>query len=118
MDDLSRYFEPVRAVLREARWPGVEEGKSWGTVALKCGKKMICRLREPGVLVILCDFDEKERLMAAKPEIYYQIDHYSGYPAVLIRLLEIEPNELRERIEVVWRSVASPAMIAEFDSRL
>ena len=117
MDDFSRYFEPVREVLKSVNWPGVEESLSWGTSALKCNKKLICRIREPGVLVLICDMDDKQFLMASQPDIYFETDHYKGYPAVLIRLLEIDPADLEERLEKTWRSVAKKSQIAEYESR-
>ena len=113
--DLSVCFEPVRAVWRAAKWPGVEESLSWGTPALKVRGKLLVRIREPDVVVLMCDMDEKEFLMGAAPEIYFQTDHYRGYPAVLARLSEIDPDELSERIGKTWRSLATKKMIEEYD---
>jgi hypothetical protein len=107
----------VRAALRIANWPGVEEGLSWGTPALKVRGKMLARMREPGVLVVLCDMDEKEMLIQTAPEVYFQTDHYRGYPAILVRLDNIDPDELLERLESAWRSQATKRMIAEYDAR-
>lgn len=112
--DLSACFEPVREVWRAANWPGVEEGLSYGTPALKVRGKLLVRLREPDVVVLRCDLDEKEFLMAAAPDVYFQTDHYKGYPAVLARLSMIDPEELRERIEKTWRSHATKKMLDEF----
>lgn len=117
MDELSASFESVRAVWRSADWPGVVESLSYGTPALKVRGKLLVRIREPGVLVLLCEMDEKEFLMQSAPEIYYQIDHYKGYPAVLVRLDVIEPDELRERIEKTWMSHATKKMLDEYWSR-
>jgi len=117
VEDLETAFEPVRQVWREADWPGVTEEPSYGTPALKVRGKLIVRLREPGILVLRCEMDEKEFLMMAAPDIYFETDHYKGWPAVLIRLEEIEPGELRERMERTWRSLASKKMISEFDGR-
>jgi hypothetical protein len=115
--ELSADLEPVRAAWRKADWPGVEEGLSWGTPALKVRGKMLARMREPGVLVVLCDMEEKEMLIQADPEVYFQTDHYRGYPAILIRLDKIEPDDLLDRLEAAWRSQATKRMIAEYDTR-
>ena len=104
--DLSPFFEPIREAQRRTQLPGVEEGLSWGTPGLKVKGKMILRIREPQVIVICCDFDEKELLMQAAPEIYFQTDHYKGSPHILIRLSEISNEELDSRIEKAWRLVA------------
>jgi hypothetical protein len=118
MDDFSREFEPVRAVWRKADWPGVEESKSYGTCALKVRGKLLIRIREPDVVVILCDLDEKEFLLEAIPDIYFQTDHYRGYPAILARLSKIDPDELSWRIEKTWRQHATKVMIDAYDARI
>ena len=117
MENLDAEFELVRSIWQEAKWPGVEEDLSYGTPALKVRKKLIARLREPGVLVLRCSLDEKEFLMAAAPEIYFETDHYKGWPAVLVRLSEIGREELSERLEKTWRGLATKKQVSEFDSR-
>jgi len=56
-------FDVVREVFRRADWPGVEEGTSYGTASLKVRGKMMVRLKEPGILVLMVDLEEKEMLM-------------------------------------------------------
>ena len=41
--------------------------------------------------------------MAAAPRIYFETDHYKGWPAVLVRLSKIDDRELRHRLERAWR---------------
>jgi hypothetical protein len=36
-------------------------------------------------LVVFCPLEEKEVLLEAAPEIYFETDHYKGYPAILVR---------------------------------
>ncbi|MDR3688534.1 MAG: MmcQ/YjbR family DNA-binding protein [Fimbriimonas sp.] len=117
VDDLSEFFEPIRKILAQARWPGVEEGLSYGTAALKLKGKLLCRMREPDVLVLRCELDEKEFLIQSAPEIYFETDHYKGYSAILVRLEAIDAEELKERIEKYWTSIASKKMLDEYWSR-
>jgi hypothetical protein len=112
----SAEFEPVRAVWREAGWPGVEESTSYGTPALKVRGKLLLRLREPGIVVLMCALEEKEFLMSAAPDIYFQVPHYYGYPAILARVATIPPDELADRIERAWRQHATKKMIDEYDA--
>ena len=77
---------------------------------------MLVRVREPGILGIPCDLDEKEMLMQVAPEIFFQTKHYEGWPGVLVRLDKIESDELGEMLEKAWRGLASKKMIAEFDA--
>jgi hypothetical protein len=108
-------FEPVRELLRRFAWPGVEEGSSWGTPALKVRKKLIVRLREPGILVLICSLMEKEFLMQSNPSVYFETDHYKGYGAVLVRLDAVDMEELADLIEKTWRSLAGSKLIAEYE---
>ena len=74
-------------------------------------------MREPGILVLRCELDEKEFLMQSSPQVYFETDHYKGYPAVLVRLDAIQPEELKERIEKYWTSIASKKMLDDYWSR-
>jgi hypothetical protein len=44
----------------------------------------------------------KEALLADDPEVYFTISHLDGYPAVLVRLERIGPEELEELIVEAW----------------
>jgi hypothetical protein len=46
--------------------------------------------------------------------VYFETPHYHGYPAVLVRLEVIEPNELRERLEDAWLIQASKRLAAAY----
>jgi hypothetical protein len=115
VDDFTPTFEKLCAISRAKGWPGVEEGQSWGTPALKVKGKMLVRVREPGILVILCSLEKKQMLMQVAPEIYFETPHYNGYPAVLVRMDNIDPEELAEHIEITWRELAGKKLVAEFD---
>src|SRR5579862_6968396 len=110
-------FEMVRDIWRERNWPGVEEGLSYGTPALKVRNKLLVRWREPGVIVLLCDLDEKEFLMQMNPDVFFETNHYKGWPAVLARTENIDREELAEMLEKTWRGHATKKMLAEYASR-
>jgi hypothetical protein len=46
---------------------------------------------------------EKEALISADPRKFFTEDHYNGYPAVLLRLDEVDADELRELLTDAWR---------------
>lgn len=83
--------------------PGVETGTSYGTPALKVAGKLLLRIKDAETLVLMAPLDEKERLMEMAPEIYYETDHYTGWPALLIRAAVIDGAELQHRITEAWR---------------
>jgi len=110
-------FAMVRAAWQEAGWPGVEEGTSYGTPALKVRGKLLVRVREPDVLVLFCSLEEKEVLKHVAPEVFFETPHYHGYPAVLARASKIEPSELSELIERRWYEVAGAKLIRALEER-
>jgi hypothetical protein len=110
-------WEAVAKLGREL--PGVEEGLSYGTPALKVrGKKLLARLKEDGetVVFMLEDADLQELLVETQPELYFITDHYRGWPAVLARLARLRPGESRERLEAAWREKAPVTLIRRFDA--
>lgn len=89
----------------------VTEGTSYGTPALKLGKKMLARLREPGVVVLpVASEDDKHLLIEAAPDIYFTVPHYDGYAYVLARMAAISDAELAHRLALAWQLLATPAM--------
>ena len=46
---------------------------------------------------------EKEMLIAADPATFFTEPHYNGYPAVLVRLAAVDPDELTELITDAWQ---------------
>lgn len=98
-------FETVRAIALAL--PGVEESTSYHTPAFRVRKRLIARLLEDGeTLVIRTDVAEREFRIMAHPEAFFVTEHYIGYPAMLVRLAHVSPDDLRALIEQAWRSVA------------
>ena len=52
------------------------------------------RIPRLDVLAIRCPIERKELLLEAAPDIYFDDDHYRGYPALLVRLEAIGEEEL------------------------
>ena len=84
--------------------PEVTTSTSYGTPALKVRGKSFCRLwgerdrsradvGEASVLVVFCEIDEKEFLLAESDGSIFTAPHYDGYGAVLV-LLEVVEEQL------------------------
>lgn len=116
-ESLDATFEAVRASHLRMQLPGVVEGTSWGTQALKAKGKLLVRVREPDVLVLLVDPGIKEFLKDAQPEVYFETDHYRGSSYILVRVSAIAPEELDDRLEQAWRQYATQKMLREYESR-
>ena len=56
----------------------------------------------------------KFALIADEPNVYFTTPHFDGYPAVLIRLAEIEVRDLAELITEAWMAQAPRKLVQEF----
>ena len=73
-------------------------------------------MREPDVLVLMCAHEEKEFLMQTNPGVYFETDHYKGWPAVLVRLSKIGDEELTHRLQIAWRRQAPKKLVAALEA--
>jgi hypothetical protein len=65
------------------------------------------RVPQPGVLAVrVPSLDAKEFLLAMDPAKFFTEPHYSGFPAVLVRLPAVTARELRPLIAEAWRCQA------------
>lgn len=85
-----------------ARLPETTESTSYGTPALKVRKKLLARVKDADTVVLVCSFEDKEMLLATAPDLYFETDHYRGWPLVLVRIHDIGIDELRHRLEKAW----------------
>jgi hypothetical protein len=114
---MRKAFKRVLAAAKAAKLPGLEVGTSYGTPALRVGGKSFMRMKDPDTMVLLGPMEEKEMLMAAAPEVYFETDHYKGWPAWLVRLAKISDAELGHRLERAWRHKAPKRHIDEHDGK-
>ena len=98
--------------------PGVEEVPGERPSYRVNGKSFawIARERDGGGLAVRVDREEKELILDANPAVYFSSPHYRGYPAVQVRLEEIDREELGQRIEDAWLIQAPKRLAAEFVS--
>ncbi|MEW5849282.1 MAG: MmcQ/YjbR family DNA-binding protein [Myxococcota bacterium] len=107
-------WETVKELCREL--PGVEEGIWFRTPAMKVKGKSFTRLKEDGeTLVVMVPEVEKDILLAARPDVFFQTDHYVGWPAMLIRLKKVSRPALRERLVVAWKLYAPTKLLKELE---
>jgi hypothetical protein len=99
-------FARVQAIAASTALPGIEAGTSYGTPGLKVAGKFLARMKDEETLVVRCPLEEKSFLMQADPAIFYETDHYTGYPAVLVRLDAADDAAIAGRLEAAWRMQA------------
>jgi len=97
-------------------FPEVEEEASGRPRFRVRGKAFawIARDRDGGGLAVRVDREEKQLILDANPDAYFTSPHYNGYPAVQVRLEQIESEELRERLEDAWLIQAPKRLAAEY----
>jgi hypothetical protein len=120
-------FEDVQ--LLSADLPEAEVSPSYHQMAaLKVRGKPFCRLWSPAehqrdgvhdteVLVVFCDPDEKEVLLENSGGTLFTTPHYDGYPALLIRLADVDLPLLAELLEDSYRSRAPKRLVVQLDER-
>jgi len=97
--------------------PEAEQGTSYGTPAFKVRGTLFARLREEGdVLVVKVDIDYREALTRSEPDTYFITPHYEKYPYVLVRLTNVEIEDLRELLTNAWRMSAPKRLAARFEA--
>jgi hypothetical protein len=108
-------FEEIREIAHAL--PGVVEGTSYGTPALKVGGKLIARLHQSmDCMVLRSDLLDREILMQSAPDAFFITDHYRDYPWILVRLAVVEKSALPDLIERAWRLVASKTLVKKFEN--
>jgi hypothetical protein len=63
------------------------------------------------------DLEEKALLLLAEPIKFFTEPHYDNYPAVLVRLQNIERDELYDLLVQGWRCMATKTMLKAFDAQ-
>ena len=91
--------------------PNVQVTTTYGKPALKVrGKMFVCmashKSAEPGTLVVMMDFADRDALVEEEPATYYLKEHYVGYPCVLVRLSRVHPDALRDLVIGAHRYVS------------
>ena len=103
-----------------AHLEGVEESTSYGTPALKVRGKSFCRMwgereydhygvHDTEVLVVFCELDEKPVLIESSGGSLFTTPHYDGHGAVLVRLVDVDRDDLAGYLEESYLLKAPPS---------
>ncbi|WP_428507905.1 MmcQ/YjbR family DNA-binding protein [Pseudonocardia sp.] len=108
-------WDDVLAIVADL--PEVEESTWFHTPALKVRGKGFARLRTEaeGLLVVMCDLDEKEALLASGDPAFTTTPHYDGYGAILVDLDRVDRGHLTELLTEAWRRKAPVRLRKAFD---
>jgi hypothetical protein len=71
----------------------------------------------PILALSTADLGEKEALLAAGSPAFFTIAHFKDYPAVLVQLSAVSPQELGEALTDAWLTCAPAALADPFLGR-
>jgi hypothetical protein len=100
-------------------FPEALEKPSYGSPAIFIAKKFFTRLRaqDNSVVFIVADIPTRDMMLELDPKTYHITDHYKDYPAVLVRMERISPEELQFMLERRWRAIAPKKLLKEIDEK-
>ena len=79
--------------------------------------KLFIRIHElPDALFVRCaGLEERNGLLKAEPAKFFITPHYDGYPGVLVRLSQVDLEEVTEIVTESWRLCAPKRLLAAYD---
>ncbi|ARM87468.1 hypothetical protein RHEC894_CH01129 [Rhizobium sp. CIAT894] len=116
-DTVAAIFERLKRLAAEAGLLDVEESTSYGNPALKVGGKSFAAVKNAETIVISISLDDKDHLLEMAPDIYFQTDHYVGWPHLPVRATMISDEELRLRLTGAWLFRAPRKVAERFEHR-
>ena len=106
----------AKVLAAAAHLPGIEQSTSNGMLSVKVLGKFLCAVKDANTISLRCAMEDKEMLFASAPGIYYETDHYKGWPGLLVRLNKISQKELAVRLERAWRLQAPKKLQKIYDA--
>lgn len=108
-----RPFDRLVRLSKELGLEDVAIGTTYGSPALRVHDRPFVSVKDDDLMVLHCPLEAKEMLIEMAPDIYFQTDHFKGWPGLLVRLDVISDAELSLRIEDAWRFKAPKKLAAK-----
>ena len=108
-----RAFDRLVRLAKKLKLEDVAIGTTYGSPALRVHDRPFASVKEDDLMVLHCPLEAKEMLMEMAPDIYFQTDHFKGWPGLLVRLDVITDEELSLRLEDAWRFKAPKKLAAQ-----
>jgi hypothetical protein len=79
---------------------------------------LFLRIHEPpdAFFVRCASLEHRDELLQAGPGTFFITPHYDRYPAVLVRLSQLDLDEMTELVTEAWRLCAPKRMLASYDA--
>jgi hypothetical protein len=105
-------FDDVREIAMAL--PEVREGITHGSPSFYIGKKFMSVLGDKGdILIMKSAIVERDLLVQLEPEKYFITDHYVPFDYVLVRMANVEKDEIRDLFHKAWRRLALKKLVKE-----
>jgi len=122
IEDAARIAMALPEVTEGARWNNrtwfvAGKGFAWERPLSKADIKRLGNEQPPDgpiVAVRVEDLGEKDAVLAAHPKAFFTIQHFNGYPAVLIQMKKVTKRELEDAIVDAWLTCAPKKVADEF----
>jgi hypothetical protein len=117
LDDVAAFASSLPDVTVGTKWGNrtwmvAERGFAWQRPLNKADLKRLGDTPAPAgdiIAVRVDSLDAKDALLAIAPPGFFTIEHFNGYPAVLIALVEANARDVEAAIADAWRTVAAKA---------
>jgi hypothetical protein len=93
-------------------FPRVKETRYYKMPALEVDGEVFVvqtshRSADPNSISVAIRFEDREKLIADNPRVFYLKPHYQNYPVVLVRLDQIDREKLNEVLRSAYNAVVS-----------
>jgi hypothetical protein len=108
-------FNEIRDIVLS--FPGVEEYLAFGRPTWRLnGRLLACITKiDPDTLCVkVLDQLERDFLLNTQPDIYYLTPQYANFEALLVRIPNVEADDLRGLIEQVWLAYAPKRLLRAY----
>ncbi len=95
------YLDVIRKMI--TGFPGVTEGLCFGTAAFYVSKKLLVRMKEDAVTLVVYSPD-RDVWISHDSNVFFITDHYRNYPSVLVNLNLVTKKDLQNVIKEAWLS--------------
>ncbi len=115
--EFENYLDFVRDVA--LKLPFVEEGTAYGHIAFRLKGKYMAGIRDDGeTLSIKIEKFERDMMIQSEPDKYFITDHYLNYDYVVVRLGNVNKDDLYYLFKQAWRLVAPKRLLKEHGAAL
>jgi len=87
------------------------KGFVWSYPERRAGKPRV--IRTDIAVLFVGDEAEKQALLLGEPKMFFTTPGYDGWPLVMLRLAEVDPERLAELVVDAWRMRAPAAIASE-----